>query len=522
MSLQIKKRSEIYLAMALTLAVIVILASLVYADSGAYKTTKHADPQIGVNRDSNLPRGNCSQCHLEHNTDNPNDYALFAPPDNSLCLSSGCHEYEYQWPPGNYYWSYPGNVPDWYNSAHGSSTALFTPGGNREVRLCVQCHNPHGKTDSTYGVYPSETSFLEEGGCYSNGGLIGQGCHGNNSSNRPIGAADIYSEILKSSRHNVEATAKEHSTDWIAVYPYGRESRTPVSGFFAGDRRHVECVDCHNPHKAIAGTHQPATGEIGGPLLGNWGVEPGSSAPWTVPMSFNAVDFSSISTAREYQLCLKCHSYFAYGYSPPTGYTDIAREINPANASFHPIEDTVRTNSYTTPSPNNNFTETMETPWDDGRHNQMTCSDCHGSENGADPKGPHGSNQPYILMASPAAGETALCLKCHKASVYAPPFDPGAQETGSRFDLQTTGNDKANHYYHVTIMRLGCRQCHAARQTAPPAIPEQRTPYPIQVGSAHGTNLFAGLLNGTNISSYSPGSCTPTCHDPVTYNAGPE
>ena len=505
---------------ALAISILYVIAA--NADSGSFKSSKHASPIIGVNRDSNLPRGNCSQCHLEHDGDAPNDFALFAPNNNNLCLASGCHDYEYQWPSGNYYWSYPGNVPTWYNSGHGASTSDFPPGSNREVRLCVQCHNPHSAGDSISGVNPSATSFLEEKGCYSNNGFSGQGCHGMNGSNRPFGAADIYSQLSKLSKHNVEATTKLHSSNWLLSYPYGRESRAPNSGFFSGSNRHVECLDCHNPHKAVQGSHSPATNEIGGALLGSWGVEPSNGFGWMTPNSFTQVDFTSTSQGKEYQLCFKCHSYFAFGNDIPNGYTDIAREFNSSNKSYHPIEDTIPSNSYTSPSANNDFKETMESPWDNNRHDKMTCSDCHASETSTDPPGPHGSNQPYILNGSPLATDLSFCTRCHKADVYASPFDPGSSETGSRFDSQTTGISAASHYFHVTLQHLGCRQCHGAEQTSPPASPQQQSPYPIQIGSLHGTNTFRGLLNGANINSYVPGNCTPTCHGPVTFIAGPE
>ena len=164
----------------------------------------------------------------------------------------------------------------------------------------------------------------------------------------------------------------------------------------------------------------------------------------------------------------------------------------------------------------------METPWDNNKHDMMVCSDCHSSDNPSDPKGPHGSNQPYLLIASQASNDNTLCLKCHKASVYAPIGDPGVIETGSRFDSQTTGESEASHYYHVTLRNISCRQCHAARQEAPSPIPPQSTPYPTEIGSLHGSNTFPGLMNGANISAYSPGSCSPTCHDAVTYVPGDE
>lgn len=525
MSFQIDKStartSFIFRALFLALLSTAFL-QLARGDSGFYKTGKHGNSIIGANRDSSEPVGNCSQCHLEHDGDFPFDYSLFGPDDNSLCQSSGCHEYQYQWPPGNYYWPYPGNVPDWYGSGHGSSTNVFPAGSNREVRLCVQCHNPHDAGDSTWGAFPSATGSLEENGCYSYGGVIGQGCHGNNNANRPSGAADIYSLILKPSRHNVAAAAKAHSSDWLPNPPYGRESRIVNSGSFSGESRHVECADCHNPHKSIPGNHIAGQNNIGGPLLGSWGVEPINSGPWTVPTLFETIDFSSILIGKEYQLCFKCHSYFAFGNNPPVGSTDIAREFNKANASYHPLEDTVRTNSYTSSSPTNGNIETMEYPWNNGRHDLMVCSDCHSSDNPADPLGPHGSNQAYILTGSASALDKAFCTKCHKATVYNAMNDPGSRETGSRFDQQTTGKSDASHYFHVVREGYGCRQCHGARQNSVPPSPERRSPYPTEPGSLHGANTFPGMLNGANISNYTPGSCTPSCHGRETYNAGPE
>lgn len=499
------------------------IASVLNAGSGAYKSTMHGDSQVGVQRDLDLPVGNCSQCHLQHDGDQPYDFGLFLPDDNNLCQSSGCHDYESQWPPGDYYWPYPGNVPDWYSSGHGASSAVFPPGSAREVRLCVQCHDPHGAADEVDGVYPSATMFLEERGCYSNGGIEGDGCHGLNDASRPSGAINIYSMTLKASAHNYANQAKKHSWDWSNTYPYGREPRTVNSGYFSGANRHVECVDCHNPHEGIAGEHTVGSNNIGGPLLGSWGVEPVNGAAWTIPTAYSSVDFVSTSSSREYQLCFKCHSYFAFGDTPPTGYTDIAREFNPLNMSYHPVEDYIPANSYTSPSTSNGFIETMEPPWDNGVHDLMTCSDCHQSDLDSDPKGPHGSSQPYILIGSPSATDVDFCTKCHRRSVYAPVSRPMSnEETGSRFDEQTTGDGDASHWFHVTQRNYGCRQCHGGRQNPPPSSPENRNPYPAEIGSVHGSNTFSGLVTGTNIYSYTPGSCWPTCHGQETYNAGPE
>lgn len=117
------------------------------------------------------------------------------------------------------------------------------------------------------------------------------------------------------------------------------------------DRRHAECTDCHNPHRVLKNrlfdstldvtngakyrTHFPgvAVGAVSngslnnlasGPLAGTWGVEPSYDVAvgWLVRPTTFTVKFgqptavtdraSATHLTREYQLCMKCHSNFAY------------------------------------------------------------------------------------------------------------------------------------------------------------------------------------------------------------------
>jgi hypothetical protein len=128
------------------------------------------------------------------------------------------------------------------------------------------------------------------------------------------------------------------------------------------DNRHTECTDCHNPHRTIknrlfnanpitpdaAGTHQhniEATNLVAhsniasGSLRGTFGVEPVyDSAEFGtpgIPLSFDVkrgdpgleVKYDIATTTpyvtREYQICLKCHSNYAYDDNTPPllGYT---------------------------------------------------------------------------------------------------------------------------------------------------------------------------------------------------------
>ena len=156
--------------------------------------------------------------------------------------------------------------------------------------------------------------------------------------------------------------------------------------------RHVECTDCHNPHRVVkyklffgnagnlsgagdtqGGTHEHTdtamthTNVASGALRGTWGVEPiyssnsfhASASNYTVrrgdpgsetvstamPLNntgatvggtaFNAMDIKGFVT-REYQICLKCHS--TYGYTSPPNLRSAAsrRGLTPAGTVVTP------------------------------------------------------------------------------------------------------------------------------------------------------------------------------------------
>lgn len=114
--------------------------------------------------------------------------------------------------------------------------------------------------------------------------------------------------------------------------------------------RHVECTDCHNPHRVIknrrfnddpatpaaAGTHDhtaPHSNVASGVLRGTWGVEPVYLATefGSEPFDFQVkrgnppinglTDVNQSYVTREYQVCLKCHSNYAFDTPPTLGST---------------------------------------------------------------------------------------------------------------------------------------------------------------------------------------------------------
>ncbi len=301
--------------------------------------------------------------------------------------------------------------------------------------------------------------------------------------------------------------------------------------------RHAECTDCHNPHRVIknrlfnadpanpgpAGTHphndadlavvggvRMHTNVASGVLRGIWGVEPIYAGP-----NFNAVPNAQITFAikrgsppidappgddgtsspyvtREYQVCFKCHSNYAYGNTPPmlgsfvggtpsgtnemTQYTNQASEYNSpvehqgegtapnsgAGAAFainnhrswHPVvRSTGRTpairdaNQLNWTSPFN-LAVGVQT---------MYCTDCHGSDTnngtsvptgntggggaGDDGRvwGPHGSENDFLLKGPWSGGRTTgtgigqpthLCFKCHRYNQYGNPSPAFPQNSG--------------------------------------------------------------------------------------------
>jgi hypothetical protein len=443
----------------------------------------------------------------------------------------------------------------WAQSAHADPLAAnetYTPAAAslREFELnlpvwrasCLNCHDTHTVqgarhllregTDSLVSPKTGGNAALEET-CYTchsaDGGVLnGQG---NASFEVPNIRTDfnrlIHMPITNSDQQTTSEIHTALDSDLI-------EDRANLNN----SNRHVECTDCHNPHRVLknrlfnntggtqAGTHNHTAGHTNiasGVLRGGWGVEPvyGSNSfdPTNFPISYDvkrgdggdgaSTAVSSSHVTREYQICLKCHSDYAYGANPPnlgnTGggtspgvndvnqYTNQAIEFNaPAthrgqtstadsgaaaayssnnHRSWHPVIGNTGRSLAIRNAGNANFLA----PWNGAANvgsQTMYCSDCHGSntaagtsapsggENG-NPWGPHGSNNNFILKGawgeSTGGGGTQsdLCFKCHSYTLYATRGD-GSSGFG--------GNSDPNlHSFHADkIGQLRCSWCHVA------------------------------------------------------------
>lgn len=414
----------------------------------------------------------------------------------------------------------------------------------REEALCLNCHD--GSPAAT-DIYTQVNKW---------GFLAPTQWNGNHGSGHPV-REDTYYD-----RHNLanESNAKAGAG-------------TIAAGWFTAGSKHAECPDCHNPHLAQgrgAGMSSPFYGNVfqgsqgdtwgnpiswspnryttpadstssavlvGYPNIGVWGVSVTASSGQI------AGTIASLSRANQnfvYNLCLKCHSYWAWNGSndnTPVGgaqgnlwnspsskfsgtnfsdgaYTDMVprTDLSMTNQSwefatdrvaYHPVfgtgkhrpelytadfasgtrnpcwcagltckdtntdylpvsqgglgqgaygNGTCTDNGGTGPAAGTRadltgadvatLSQNFVPPW---RHtSKITCVDCHEDNKDTTPRGPHGSDRPYILrkldttirytrqnnplapdfayfntnINGPGLDTNNFCLNCHRADVY--------------------------------------------------------------------------------------------------------
>lgn len=418
--------------------------------------------------------GDCDRCHTMHGT-GPVVYghALVGPNENALC--DRCHDTP--WAGGSY-----AGPTSYAGSSHGAGPSTVWPGPDPPPRTepgaagkCLNCHEPHGLTDGS-GLIPALGLAREEALCLT--------CHDGS----PVGPS-IASDFDKPYRHPVREYAGRH---------LGALENTPADFATAPlGRRHAECADCHNVHMASSDRGALPAPDLSRRNLGVSRVLVQNGAPGTRPTYTFAPGADTLTTpVAEYQLCFKCHSSFT---TQPTGQTDLALELNPANASYHPVEAAGRDPNIAAASFVPGWSATTLT----------RCGDCHGSDFVGGARGPHGSSYRFILSRpyeattrSRITTSDELCFSCHSFDVYANPGAPEAVRAASRFNAPAA---TAGHAEHVGQHSVPCYACHVTHGSA-------------YQGHLIATGRMPGILS--YMETPSGGTCTPTCHGPQTYTVG--
>ncbi len=362
----------------------------------------------------------CTSCHDPH-LENYKFLRVKNSTNNAVnvkdtCVS--CHDKNpgVPWPTthqvmGAPYWDQA--LKDKYNGGNSVSVADL---------YCANCHTPHNGKGKPYLLRQ-----VEQNTCYMGAAATRDTapCHGTGTT---WGGNDIESILNRPFAHPVNTIDGVH-TNYDTLYGYGSTETDPAASHSVkwSDSKHAECMDCHNQHRLGSRNHigtqsdsatklypDTPSNAVSAVLDRVQGVEPTWPSKWTQPTSFTTLAYSQ----KEYQICLKCHSYWALGPTQSqnagevaTGATsswidnesmyatDQAFEFNPNNKSAHPVIMALNdmTGNY---EPKAVRVEALLYPWNQNPGTQtMYCSDCHGADNedSGDPKGPHGSSYNFML-----------------------------------------------------------------------------------------------------------------------------
>ena len=462
-------------------------------ESGQMQCSTCHDPHL---RETDASKGSAKFLRLNRFQEATPAGGTFSESGDIVCLA--CHDKAGQtWALSAH--ANPSVADELYNSTAAGQRDFPTtaPGMPVWKAACLNCHDTHSVegsrrllregTDSTASPKAGGNSAIEET-CYQCHASLAQSVLTNVTS-----VPNIKDDFSLTSRMPITLTDQRNTTE---AHDIGTGTGTQRGKDFVeaqalvgkgnASNRHVECTDCHNPHRVIrnkqfndnptapaanphGGTHNHAAGHTNiasGVLKGATGVEPsgwsgtqfGRSASGFDPKRGDpAVGADTGKTnswlTREYQVCLKCHSTYAYDTPPALGwsgggttsnrtgftdYTDQAMEFQPPSLhkgaasttdsgafsgtvrrgcatattacggscvcssstfnfqnrnhrSWHPVMDSTGR----TLSERGIGSSPWQAPWTDNVGTQtMYCSDCHGSNVAGNTVAP-GDTQPW-------------------------------------------------------------------------------------------------------------------------------
>jgi len=338
----------------------------------------------------------CTTCHDPHNNELGN-FLRISDEMSAICIT--CHD-----------------MNGWLHDAHATS-GKRTPGravdplaplkyASMRDNGCLTCHQIHSarRPERLQRFATDEETCLR--------------CHSG-----AVASFNIAADIGKRSGHQMLSRSGIHD---------------PAEDPFVM-RRHVECVDCHNPHAAASSVLGAVRGTFGqtvkGPNLHVSGVT----------LTGRQIEDSQFL----YEICFKCHADGASRRRIETPrqatQTNVRLEFQPSNPSFHPVAAPRR----------NADVVSLIAPLKVG--SVITCTDCHNSDNarsagGSGADGPHGSLfEPLLVRNYETADFTvetpeaySLCYGCHRRE-------------------SILGNESFPlHQRHIVDLRAPCSVCHDA------------------------------------------------------------
>jgi predicted CXXCH cytochrome family protein len=324
----------------------------------------------------------------------------------------------------------------WPGGQYGSSV----PAHPAQYRgYCVNCHWPHGWPDDADMAIDYPRLWVERYDIAADG-------------SDPADAEDLCFTCHDGdpATSNVRADIIKGAND-LSANPDAPVFHHPVQDteqdIAAG--RSVECVDCHNPHRATAADRH--AGVEGVDVTGS--VIPAGSRPLA-----------------QQELCWKCHGD---SYNAARSNTSNKRDdFQPGNSAYHPVVQAGRNQSQ-------NLADQLAGAGLDTA-STIRCTDCHNSDNfsggtgvitdsPAVTVGPHGSGFAPILRAQFGRDYTgsgnwnnanaALCFRCHdQNTLLARRRGDGAR---TNFYDDINGNDNL-HWVHLVDRNTthSCMSCH--------------------------------------------------------------
>jgi len=393
----------------------------------------------------------CTSCHDPHDDSN-GKFLVMQNSASALCQVCHIKNFWSQTEHSISASSWDGINPDpWPNSSEA------TVAGN----ACENCHTPHNAGSSERIL----NYQAEESNCLS--------CH-----NGHVADQDIETEFNKFARHPIFDTTGTHDPAEAAVV----------------NSRHVECVDCHNPH-AANGTD---------PLNGVRGINQQGS------------EISQVNNPHE--LCYRCHGDSLNKPSARTtrqiAQTNVRLEFDTANPSYHPVAG---------PGKNSNV-PSLIAPLT--TNSTISCLDCHNNDsgpgaNGSGPNGPHGSTYEPILErqyltqdpTTESAAAYALCYKCHDRNSIL------GNDSFSRHNFHITGAG-ARPFYGL---RTPCNVCHDPHGISATQGNSTNNSKLINFDTSVVSPNSAGILRYESTGTFA-GQCYLSCHgrnhNPATYPGG--